>query len=72
MDFGFTPEQEKLRQEVRDFIAEHITPEVVAEMEGGEEAKIEGQTPGPQIPPGLCTQLDGRIFYLAVQHPIRR
>jgi alkylation response protein AidB-like acyl-CoA dehydrogenase len=37
MDFGFTPEQEKLRQEVRDFIAEHITPEVVAEMEGGEE-----------------------------------
>lgn len=37
MDFGFTPEQEKLRQEVRDFIAEHITAEVVAEMEGGEE-----------------------------------
>ena len=34
MDFGYAPEQEALRQEVRAFIAEHLTPEVVSEMEG--------------------------------------
>lgn len=34
MDFGYTPEQEALRQEVRAFIAEHLTPEVLTEMEG--------------------------------------
>ncbi len=34
MDFGYTPEQEALRSEVRAFIAEHLTPEVVEEMEG--------------------------------------
>jgi alkylation response protein AidB-like acyl-CoA dehydrogenase len=34
MDFGYTPEQEELRREVRAFIAEHLTPEVVEEMEG--------------------------------------
>ncbi len=37
MDFGFTPEQEALRREVRAFIAEHMTPEVIAEMEGHSE-----------------------------------
>ena len=37
MDFGFTPEQEALRREVRAFIAEHMTPEVIAEMEGQSE-----------------------------------
>jgi 3-oxocholest-4-en-26-oyl-CoA dehydrogenase alpha subunit len=31
MDFAFTPEQDALRQEVRDFIATHKTPEVIAE-----------------------------------------
>jgi 3-oxocholest-4-en-26-oyl-CoA dehydrogenase alpha subunit len=31
MDFVFTPEQEALRAEVREFIAENMTPEVVAE-----------------------------------------
>jgi alkylation response protein AidB-like acyl-CoA dehydrogenase len=36
MDFGFTSEQEALREEVRQFIAENLTPEVIAEMEGGE------------------------------------
>ncbi len=35
MDFGFTPEQEALRQEVRQFIAEHMTPGVQAELEKG-------------------------------------
>jgi alkylation response protein AidB-like acyl-CoA dehydrogenase len=34
MDFGYTPEQEALRREVRAFIAEQMTPEVIAEMEG--------------------------------------
>jgi alkylation response protein AidB-like acyl-CoA dehydrogenase len=33
MDFAFTPEQEALRQEVRDFLDEALTPEVLAEME---------------------------------------
>ena len=32
MDFGYTPEQEALRREVRAFVAGHITPEVMAEM----------------------------------------
>ena len=34
MDFGFTPEQEALRRDVQAFIAEHLTPEVLAEMDG--------------------------------------
>src|SRR5262245_4980417 len=34
MDFGYTSLQESLRREVRAFIAEHLTPAVVAEMEG--------------------------------------
>ena len=34
MDFGYAPEQEALRKEVRAFIAEHLTPEVIEEMEG--------------------------------------
>jgi alkylation response protein AidB-like acyl-CoA dehydrogenase len=34
MDFGYTAEQEDLRREVRAFIAEQVTPEVIAEMEG--------------------------------------
>lgn len=40
MDFGFTPEQEALRREVRAFIAEHITPQVTAEMEGHNEGLL--------------------------------
>ena len=39
MDFGFTPEQLALREEVRRFIAEHVTPEVMAELEGKEEGE---------------------------------
>ena len=35
MDFGWTPEQQALRQEVRRFIAEHVTPEVTDEIENG-------------------------------------
>ncbi|HLF05308.1 MAG TPA: acyl-CoA dehydrogenase family protein [Dehalococcoidia bacterium] len=37
MDFGFTPEQESLKQEVRQFIAGNVTPEVIAELESAEE-----------------------------------
>ena len=33
MDFGFTPQQETLRQEVVQFIEENVTPEVMAEVE---------------------------------------
>ncbi len=33
MDFAFSPEQEQLRQEVRDFIAENVTEAVRAEVE---------------------------------------
>ena len=45
MDFGYTPAQEALRREVRAFIAEHVTPEVKAEMEGHNEGLL-GVTPG--------------------------
>jgi 3-oxocholest-4-en-26-oyl-CoA dehydrogenase alpha subunit len=34
MDFGYSPEQEALRREVRAFIAEHMTEAVRAEMDG--------------------------------------
>jgi len=37
MDFGFTQDQEALKQEVRQFIAQNVTPEVIAELESGEE-----------------------------------
>ena len=39
MDFAFTPEQEALRQEVRDFLAKELTPEVLAEMEENNEGR---------------------------------
>src|SRR5690606_4452225 len=53
MDFAFSPEQEALRREVLAFIAEHMTPEVVAEID----AQAEGSTEpgrsrrhrGPQV-----------------------
>ena len=38
MDFGFTPEEEKLRQEVRDLLRKEVTQETraeVAEYSGG-------------------------------------
>ncbi|HSQ04032.1 MAG TPA: acyl-CoA dehydrogenase family protein, partial [Burkholderiales bacterium] len=52
MDFGYTPEQEAVRREVRAFIAEHITPEVMAEMEGHNEGLLgvsRGTSPGPAV-----------------------
>ena len=33
MDFAYTPEQESLRKEVRKFIEENVTPEILAEIE---------------------------------------
>jgi alkylation response protein AidB-like acyl-CoA dehydrogenase len=33
MDFAYTPHQEALREEVRQFIAENVTPEILAELE---------------------------------------
>ncbi len=35
MDFGYTPEQENLRQEVRDFISDNLNQGLLDEMEGG-------------------------------------
>jgi len=46
MDFGYTPEQEDLRREVRAFIAKHMTPEVLAEMEGLNEGFGVSRSPG--------------------------
>ncbi len=37
MDFGYTSEQEDLRQQVRDFIADNVSQGLIDEMEGGEE-----------------------------------
>ena len=37
MDFGYTPEQEALRDEVRRFIAENVTDEVRREIENTDE-----------------------------------
>ena len=42
MDFGYTPEQEALRQEVIDWIGENVTAEVVEEMKGGEDGREAG------------------------------
>ncbi len=33
MDFAFTPEQESLRDEVRQFIQDNVTPEILSEIE---------------------------------------
>jgi alkylation response protein AidB-like acyl-CoA dehydrogenase len=35
MDFGYTPENEAFRQAVRQFLAEHVTPGLRAELEQG-------------------------------------
>ncbi len=43
MRFGFTPEQEALREEVRAFVAEHVTPALLAEHEAQDDHE---QTPG--------------------------
>ena len=34
MDFGYTPEQQSLRDDVRAFIAENVTDELMEEIEG--------------------------------------
>lgn len=70
MDFGFTPEQEALRQEVRAFIAEHVTPEVVAESEGHNEGLL-GVTPltsrGPAVQK-LFNKIEAR-GWLGISYP---
>ena len=37
MDFGYTPEQEDLRQQVCDFIDDNVSQGLLDEMEGGED-----------------------------------
>ena len=44
MDFGYTPEQETLRQDVIDWIAENMTADIYTEMKGGEGGR-EGRHP---------------------------
>ena len=44
MDFGYTPEQEALRREVRAFIAEHVTDEVLAERGSSESNTGRGES----------------------------
>ncbi|MCH8109580.1 MAG: acyl-CoA dehydrogenase family protein [Chloroflexi bacterium] len=46
MDFGYTPEQEGLRQEVIDWIAVNVTEETVAEMRSGEDGRETGSRRG--------------------------
>jgi alkylation response protein AidB-like acyl-CoA dehydrogenase len=46
MYFEYTPEQKALQQEVRKFIAENVTPEIIAELEGVGE---EGGRGGPLV-----------------------
>jgi alkylation response protein AidB-like acyl-CoA dehydrogenase len=46
MDFAYTPEQEALRKEVRAFIAENVTEEVLAERGSSESNSARGDT-GP-------------------------
>ena len=48
MDYGYTPQQEALRQEVRQFIADNVTPDVAHEMddlESGQGAGKRGRGP---------------------------
>ena len=33
MDFAYTPEQQALRDEVRQFVADNVTPEILEELE---------------------------------------
>ena len=50
MDFGYTPEQEALRQEVRQFIEENVTPEVVQEMDDLESGQgVDKRGRGPLV-----------------------
>ena len=57
MDFGYNSEQEALRLEVKDFIAEHVTQDVQDEMHGIEDGKETGRRGrGP-----LVTELFGKI-----------
>lgn len=46
MEFQFTPEEEAFRAEVKAFIAEYVTPEVLAEQEVGE-GEGQGPAEGP-------------------------
>ena len=69
MDFGYTPEQEALRRDVCAFIAEHLTPEVVAEMEGLSEGFGVGRsgTRGPLVSE-LFTKI-GERGWLGISYP---
>ena len=47
MDFSFTPEQERFRQEIRGFLRQELTPEFRRQLEeeAGEEWQLRGHSP---------------------------
>ena len=47
MNFTFTDEEEALRKEAQGFIAEHFTPEVLADLAGGKRGRGFGPTAAP-------------------------
>jgi alkylation response protein AidB-like acyl-CoA dehydrogenase len=70
MDFGFSPEQEALRREVRAFIAENFTDEVRAAIRA-EEVEGAGIINGPQNPPILkdLYRKIGERGWLGISYP---
>jgi alkylation response protein AidB-like acyl-CoA dehydrogenase len=60
MDFGYTPEQEALRREVRQFIAENVTPDVVEEMEAQESGSGTGRRGRGPLVSELFKKIGGR------------
>lgn len=69
MDFGFTPEQETLRRDVRAFITENLTDETRAEMEGLNEGF--GVGPGRHCGPLLTDffRKIGERGWLGISYP---
>lgn len=70
MDFGYTPQQEAIRREVRAFIAENVTPEVKAEMEGHNEGLLgvtRGTSRGPAVQ-ALFKKIQAR-GWLGISYP---
>lgn len=70
MDFGYSAEQEALRRDVRAFIAEHVTPDVLVEMEGHNEGLLgvmRATARGPKLRE-LFDKIDAR-GWLGISYP---
>ena len=69
MDFGYSAEQETLRQEVRQFIAENVTAEVIEEMEEQESGRMSGERGrGPLL--GDLYKKIGERGWLGISWPV--